>query len=431
MKLFLAKITRFLSLNLVFIILICASIPVARATDYSSTDFIVRDPVISTSGGYASSSSFQTYVSEGQTIIGENSSLSFIQRAGFLYFAVATAPVVTPTAGDVSVTLNWTASTAYLGASVASYAVGQSATAGGPYVFTDVGLVLSSVRNGLTNGTPYYFIIEARDADGQNLVRSGEVTATPVAGQNQAPGGGSVSANAATISGRTGSGQVITFLNGSQVAGTTTADSNGNFTKNLSGLTGGQYTFSIYGTDSAKRRTSLYSVPVTVPDGSTATVNGIILSPTLSASASEIKKGETLVFSGQAVPNSLVEFTLTPGLSSASVIAGADGKYNYSLDTTNIPLGSYLARTLARLSPQVFSNLSFPLPFIVGNRTIKAPTVPIACGDFNSDIRVNLVDFSILVFWFNKSDPPARIDCNSDNRIDLVDFSILMYYWTG
>lgn len=431
MKIVLAKIIKILSLNLVFIVLACASIPVTRATDYTSTDFIVRDPVISVSGGYASSASFQTYISGGQSIIGENSSLSFIQRAGFLYFGVVTAPVVTPTAGDAQVTLSWTASSAYLGESVASYAVGQSLTAGGPYVFTDVGLVLSSIRSSLTNATPYYFIVEARNSDGENLIRSGEVSATPVAGAAQQPGSGSVSGNSAVISGQTGPGQKVTFLNGSQVAGTTTADSAGYFSQTIRGLTTGQFTFSVYGTDSSGRRTSLYSVPVTVIDGSQVSVGNIILSPTLSASASEIKKGENLVFSGQTVPNATVEFTLTPNLPSATVTAGTDGKYSYSLDTTNIGLGSYLARVVAKLTAQLYSNPSFPLPFIVGTRTVEAPTVPIACGDFNSDGRVNLIDFSILVFWFNKQDPPARIDCNSDNVIDLTDFSILMYYWTG
>ncbi len=413
------------------IVLCCASVPVVRATDYTSTNFIVRDPVISVQGGYSSSSSFQTYISSGQSIIGESSSLSFINRAGFLYFGVVTAPVVTPTAGDSQVTLDWTASNAYLGETVASYAVGQSLNAGGPYTFTDVGLVLSSIRGGLTNDTPYYFIIEARNGDGENLVRSGEVSATPVAGAVQPPGGGSTASNATNLSGRTGPGQTVTFLNGSQFAGTTVSDSNGNFQKNITGLTGGQYTFSVYGTDSSGRRTSLYSVPVTVPGGSTVSVGNIILSPTLSASASEIKKGESIVFSGQTVPSATVEFTITPGLPSFTVTSGADGKFSYSLNTTNIALGSYVARTIVRVSQELFSNQSFPLPFIVGNKTVAPPSQSIACGDFNSDNRVNLIDFSILVYWFNKQNPPAKVDCNSDNVVDLIDFSILMYYWTG
>ena len=51
--------------------------------------------------------------------------------------------------------------------------------------------------------------------------------------------------------------------------------------------------------------------------------------------------------------------------------------------------------------------------------------------DYNGDGRVDLVDFSILIFWFNKSPVPPDIDCNADGKVDIVDFSIVAYYWTG
>ena len=73
------------------------------------------------------------------------------------------------------------------------------------------------------------------------------------------------------------------------------------------------------------------------------------------------------------------------------------------------------------------------LPLIIGEKTIPAPA-PGAClgrGDFNHDCRVNLVDFSILIYWFGRSNPPAAVDLSSDGEVDVVDFSILMYYWTG
>jgi hypothetical protein len=51
-------------------------------------------------------------------------------------------------------------------------------------------------------------------------------------------------------------------------------------------------------------------------------------------------------------------------------------------------------------------------------------------GDVNSDDYINLIDFSILVHWYKKSNPPKEIDLNHDDRINLVDFSILAYNWT-
>ena len=64
-----------------------------HAVEYSSTNFILRDPVITIGGGRATSTSFELFSSVGQTTIGENTSLNFIHRAGFLYFPAPVADV--------------------------------------------------------------------------------------------------------------------------------------------------------------------------------------------------------------------------------------------------------------------------------------------------------------------------------------------------
>ena len=70
---------------------------------------------------------------------------------------------------------------------------------------------------------------------------------------------------------------------------------------------------------------------------------------------------------------------------------------------------------------------------MVGTKTALKKALP-KCpliGDFNSDCLVDLVDFSILIHWFNRPNPPAHIDLSEDGKVDLVDFSIMAYYWTG
>lgn len=53
-------------------------------------------------------------------------------------------------------------------------------------------------------------------------------------------------------------------------------------------------------------------------------------------------------------------------------------------------------------------------------------------ADLNDDGVVNLVDMSILLYYYNKSTQlKPRYDFNSDGRVDLIDISILLYYWTG
>lgn len=60
--------------------------PTALATDYTSTNFITRDPIQSNLGGNSTSTNFQQQQSGGEPVIGESNSSNFILRSGFLYF---------------------------------------------------------------------------------------------------------------------------------------------------------------------------------------------------------------------------------------------------------------------------------------------------------------------------------------------------------
>ena len=57
----------------------------------------------------------------------------------------------------------------------------------------------------------------------------------------------------------------------------------------------------------------------------------------------------------------------------------------------------------------------------------------IGCSvDFNGDGRVELVDLSILLFYYGDSGASAGCtDLNGNGVVDFPDVSILMYYWTG
>ncbi|MFA6385357.1 MAG: dockerin type I domain-containing protein, partial [Candidatus Paceibacterota bacterium] len=52
-------------------------------------------------------------------------------------------------------------------------------------------------------------------------------------------------------------------------------------------------------------------------------------------------------------------------------------------------------------------------------------------GDLNCDNHVNLIDFSIMAYWYKKINPPEKVDLNNDGKITLVDFSIMAFNWTG
>jgi uncharacterized membrane protein YgcG len=50
--------------------------------------------------------------------------------------------------------------------------------------------------------------------------------------------------------------------------------------------------------------------------------------------------------------------------------------------------------------------------------------------DINGDGKVNLVDFSILLYNWGRP-KISKVDLNGDNVVDLRDFSIMLYWWTG
>lgn len=416
------------------------------ATDYSSNSFILRDPVVTVGGTRSTSGTFQYFGSTGQTTAGQSSN-TFIQRAGFLYFPVATASVVTATAGDTSASLSWTAATAELGYTISAYEVGQSTVSGSGYGYTNVGNVLSSTRSSLTNGTAYYFVVRALDSLGDAIATSTEVTTTPVASAATTPGdsgsGGGGGAGPilpaqvtrVVLNGTAYPNSPVLVLRDGQLVSTIVAGSDATFTTTLSGLTAGTYQFGVSSEDRDGRRSVLVVVPVTVRAGTTTRVAGLYLPPTIAADKLEVRQGEELRVLGQSAPGHEVVLVGTrerDEVMLATVTAGADGMYAYRLDTARLQRGTYRVRSKATFGG-VTSGMNSGVSFVVGDTTVVA-TPQTGCSlrvDFNQDCRVNIIDFSILVYWFDQPNPPTRVELSGDGAVDLVDFSVLVYYWTG
>ena len=94
-------------------------------------------------------------------------------------------------------------------------------------------------------------------------------------------------------------------------------------------------------------------------------------------------------------------------------------------------IGQHLTKSKASYGGEI-SSFSKAVGFKVGTKTTLAkPVTKIPKGDLNNDKRVNIVDFSIMAFWYKKFGFPVGIDLNNDGKIDLKDFSIMAFYWTG
>jgi hypothetical protein len=213
---------------------------------------------------------------------------------------------------------------------------------------------------------------------------------------------------------------------------TTRANSAGVYSITLDKIARGVYTFGVYAVDPVDTRSSTFSTSFTVTGARTSSLSNINIAPSIRVSPDPVDPGQTLTVSGYALPNATVEIQNGVLRSTAprtvEVTSGANGFWTTTIDTNGFTRGTYQVRARSAQPEGVTTNWSEYTYYGVG----QAAETPIN-ADLNRDGRVNLVDFSILLFWWNTSggdsDPPA--DINRDGRVNLVDFSILLFNWTG
>lgn len=206
------------------------------------------------------------------------------------------------------------------------------------------------------------------------------------------------------------------------------------FSFKLTGLSAGNYILSLYSEDVKGNRSSLASFPVNIISGTITNVSNIFIAPTISTDQVEVKQGDEITFFGQSTPNSQVNITVnseTPHLFSTP--ADNTGVYLYNLKTDILEIGEHFAKARALIANEM-SGYGRAVSFFVktepGEETIK-DACELNIGDLNCDTRINLVDYSILAFWYKRPSPPLKVDLNKDGKVDLIDFSILAFYWTG
>jgi hypothetical protein len=235
------------------------------------------------------------------------------------------------------------------------------------------------------------------------------------------------------FSGRAYPKSTVTLLKDAQIAATTIAGSDAMFSITLSGLSGGNYIFSIYAEDNKGIRSSLLTFPVSVTSGATTNVSGIFIAPTIAVDKSEVKRGDDIAIFGQSAPNSEITISVSSGEEFFNKVkADSGGVYLYNFDTSPLEMGQHFTKSKSALNGEV-SSFSKAVSFAVGTKNVLAQ-LPAKCSakaDLNGDCRVNLVDFSIAAYWYKRPSTPKTVDLNGDGKVDLIDFSIMAFYWTG
>ncbi len=211
------------------------------------------------------------------------------------------------------------------------------------------------------------------------------------------------------------------------------AGNDGRYEITIDAIARGAYTFGVYAVDQAQTKSSTFSTSFTVAGARTSALSNINLAPSLKITPDPVTPGSPATISGYTIPNSTITIENEKDKSSASkqtltATADASGAWSISLETGGFTNGTYKARARAQVSGGASTNFSAYVLYGVGQAATRATS-----ADLNRDGKVNLTDFSILLFWWNTnggtSNPSA--DINSDGKVSLTDFSILLFNWTG
>ena len=226
----------------------------------------------------------------------------------------------------------------------------------------------------------------------------------------------------------------VSLLKDGELIMSTIAGPDSKFTISLNNnLSNGNYIFSLLGEDSMGRKSTLFNVPLYITANTATTVSGVFITPTITVDKSTVAKGDNLAIFGQSVPSSKIIISIHSPLEIfKNTDSDTKGVYLLNLDTSTLDYGGHEAKSKASLAEEI-SSFSPVVNFNVGKTNIlnKETKSCIIKADLNNDCKVNLVDFSVLAYWYKKSNFAKKYDLNNDGKIDIKDFSIMAYYWTG
>ncbi len=232
------------------------------------------------------------------------------------------------------------------------------------------------------------------------------------------------------VTGRSYPSRTVNFLIDTDSVGSVQANSSGAF-EFATEVSPGTATLGIWSTDSNGTRSITLNNTFDVTQGAVTNITGIILPPTIRVQSQNVNPGATIAVSGQSAPNASIEVHVDNGSPILRTTSGANGQWTVNFDTSSVSVAEHTlrARSITGTPPLTTqSAFSSTLQLFVGvDGEVSTPS------DLNRDGRVNLIDFSILIFWWQTnggdSDPPA--DINGNGRVSLEDFSILLFNWTS
>ena len=231
-----------------------------------------------------------------------------------------------------------------------------------------------------------------------------------------------------TVRGKAYPNSNVNILKDGEVIGVVSSDSQANFNFSTDDVTSGATTMGFWAEDRIGLRSISYTTTFEVSEGANTEVSGVFIPPTIDLSNNEVDPGDSVEIFGQTVPDVSVKTHIhsDPKLVE-EIVSDEEGFWELDLDTGRLQTGQHTAKAMFDIEEEgsVFSSsFSRAKTFFVG-----VPAEDALTADLNNDGRVNIADFSILLFHWGTSDPTA--DINGDGNVGLADFSIMLFQWTG
>jgi hypothetical protein len=215
-----------------------------------------------------------------------------------------------------------------------------------------------------------------------------------------------------------------------KVIGIVRTDEKANFYFETSDVAPGVVGFGFWSEDPDGLKSTLFSLIFRVTSGAITNISGVYLSPTIDISSQSLKQGENIKIFGKTVPESEVLIQINSAQEfNEQTNSKKTGDWELIFNTEKLEEDFHTAKALfhTTVSDNVIkSGFSRSVSFYVG-KIGGTPACPEA--DLNKDKRVNITDFSILLYHWGTDN--ACADQNQNGIVDLIDFSIMMYYWTG
>lgn len=288
----------------------------------------------------------------------------------------------------------------------------------------------------ITFFTVSYKAVEALDIiETESVTISATVPGIVVPGPSGGSGGGTytevieIPETAVQFSGLAYPFAPVTIAKQGKVILTVNADKDGVFSATLPEKYDATVLYSVQAKDINGVKSLLLNYPIVVHTGYLTHLSGILFAPTITLDKNEVAFNGSINLSGYALPNKNIVVSIN-GLEDKNITLRSkdNGTYSKDIGLTGLDKGEYSVS----LRYEGDLRMSKLVKFIIGDKNIlNQKEITNLPGDCNKDNIINLVDFSVLAFWYKKPNPPICVDTNADKTINLIDFSILAFYWTG